>query len=77
MSVFPGFGGQDFTKSTLNSMKILSAKKNRKYLVGVDGGANLKTIQKIYDTGIDISIVGSGLYSAEDLSKRFSELMNA
>ena len=78
MSVFPGFGGQSFITETLETMKkLVDLREDRKILIGVDGGVNLKTIKMIYDTGIDITIVGSGLYKAKNINSRFNELMNA
>ena len=47
-----------------------------KITIGVDGGVNLSTIKKVYDTGIDVTIVGSGLYKADDVVNRFDELVN-
>ena len=77
MSVFPGFGGQSFITDTLNTMrKLVDLRGDNKILIGVDGGVNLKTIKSIYDTGIDITIVGSGLYKAKSIQERFDELMN-
>ena len=77
MSVFPGFGGQSFILETLNSMKkLIQLRGDRKILIGVDGGVNLKTIEMVYETGIDITIVGSGLYKASNIKKRFNQLMN-
>ena len=77
MSVYPGFGGQSFIEETIKTMnKIVEIRKNQNFLIGVDGGVNLKTIKRIYNTGIDITIVGSGLYNAEDVPNRFNELMN-
>ena len=76
MSVFPGFGGQSFINSTLETMKYLVKETlNKNILIGVDGGVNLSTIDKVYETGIDISIVGSGLYGAENIKKRYTSLM--
>ena len=76
MSVFPGFGGQSFIEATLESMKELDDMRgNRDILIGVDGGVNLKTIDKVYNTGIDVTIVGSGLYKAPNIKERFDELM--
>ena len=46
-------------------------------MVAVDGGVNIKTIKKVFDTGVDVSIVGSGLLGAEDRKTRYEELMNA
>ena len=77
MSVNPGFGGQGFIESTLEKMEQLSRlSKEHNFVVGVDGGVNLGTIDKVYETGVDITIVGSGLYKAEDVPNRFNELMN-
>ena len=77
MSVFPGFGGQSFIDDTLNSMKYLVRDTNDyNILLGVDGGVNNNTIKKVYNTGIDITIVGSALYGAENINQRYSELMN-
>ena len=76
MSVFPGFGGQSFIEATLESMKELDDMRgDRDILIGVDGGVNLKTIDKVYNTGIDVTIVGSGLYKAPNIKERFDELM--
>ena len=76
MSVFPGFGGQSFIENTLNKMKALSEIcKGKSILIGVDGGVNLATIDKVYDHGADVTIVGSGLFKANNIQKRFNELM--
>ena len=45
------------------------------FIVGVDGGVNLTTIDKVYKTGVDVTIVGSGLYNADNINLRFNELM--
>ena len=77
MSVFPGFGGQSFIEPTLEKMSSLAAlTKNSDILIGVDGGVNLGTINKIYNTGIDITIIGSALYGAENIEKRYFQLLN-
>ena len=76
MSVFPGFGGQSFIVDTLTKMKnIVNSISDKDILIGVDGGVNIKTIDKVYNTGIDITIVGSGLYGAKNIKKRYTSLM--
>tara|TARA_Y100000996_G_scaffold415025_1_gene407838 strand:- start:2108 stop:2764 length:657 start_codon:yes stop_codon:yes gene_type:complete len=77
MSVEPGFGGQSFLESTLDKMKsIVSMRGNREILIGVDGGVNISTINSVYKTGIDIVVVGSGLYKAENIKERYNQLLN-
>ncbi len=77
MSVYPGFGGQKFIDQTLVTMeKLVENRKSSKMLIGVDGGVNVSTIDKVYKTGIDITIVGSGLYGADNISRRYKSLIN-
>ena len=77
MSVEPGFGGQEFIQATLNKMtNIVEMREDRDILIGVDGGVNIKTINSVYQTGIDIVVVGSGLYKAEDIQDRYNQLLN-
>ena len=77
MSVEPGFGGQSFIEATLDKMRsIVAMRKDREILIGVDGGVNIKTIRSVYETGIDITIVGSGLYKADNIEERYENLLN-
>ena len=77
MSVFPGFGGQSFISETLDTMrKLVDLREDRDILIGVDGGVNIDTIAQVYETGVDVTIVGSGLYKADSIKDRFSELMS-
>ena len=79
MSVSPGFGGQGFIEETLLKMKLthemcINHNCRDKITLGVDGGVNIKTINKVYQTGVDVTVVGSGLYKADDIIERFKEL---
>ena len=77
MSVFPGLGGQDFINSTLDKMKNIRAMTDgRNITIGVDGGINLATISKVYETGIDVTIVGSGLFKADNIVQRYKDLLD-
>ena len=78
MSVFPGRGGQSFISSTLDKMiNIVKIRGDSEITIGVDGGVNLSTIAEVYKTGVDVTIVGSGLFKAENVSTRFQDLLNA
>lgn len=77
MSVEPGFGGQSFIQETLKKMEdVVKMKGNKNIKIGVDGGVNVSTINSVYKTGIDITIVGSGLYKARNIQSRYNELLN-
>ena len=78
MSVYPGEGGQKFISKSISKMKnIVSMKEDRQIMIGVDGGINMNTISKVFATNIDVAVVGSGLFMAKDVNKRFKGLMNA
>ncbi len=75
MSVFPGFGGQSFKTATLDTMRAaVRATKDHPFLVAVDGGVNLETIEAVFATGIDIGVVGSALFKADDIPARLAQL---
>ena len=78
MSVHPGKGGQSFISHTLKKMNnVVEMTKNLNITIAVDGGVNVNTINQIYSTGIDIVIVGSGLFNANNIYKRYKKLLNA
>ena len=77
MSVNPGFGGQSLIPSTLRKIRKLAEireKNDLKFRIEIDGGVNLKTIQDVAETGVDIIVAGSAVFGAEDLEKRVAEL---
>ena len=63
--------------TTSNIENIVKIRESRDITIGVDGGVNLETISKVYETGIDITIVGSGLFKAVNISQRYTDLLNA
>ena len=78
MSVSPGRGGQVFMPDTLRKMEnVVKMRGDHDFVIGVDGGVNINTISQVYETGIDITVVGSGLFEAENISQRYQDLLNA
>ena len=69
MSVNPGFGGQDFTPSTLDKLRRvremieLGGKPIR---LEVDGGVKAENIRAIAAAGADTFVAGSAIFGAED-----------
>ncbi len=73
MTVNPGFGGQKFISSMERKIKKMrSIIDNRKLdmLIEVDGGIKLNNAKEIIDYGVDIIVVGSGIFEAEDIAER-------
>jgi len=69
MTVNPGFGGQQFIKTTLpkiiKARKMLNALPN-KPLLEVDGGVNLQNIAGIARAGADVLVAGASVFCTDD-----------
>jgi ribulose-phosphate 3-epimerase len=80
MTVNPGFGGQQFIKTTLPKIakagKMLSALPN-KPLLEVDGGVNLKNIKSIAQAGAQVLVAGNSVFASKDYKKTIAELKAA
>lgn len=79
MSVNPGFGGQSFITEMKNKIKNLRKiidERNLDILIEVDGGVKLDNAKEIVDCGVDMIVVGSGIFEAEDIIKRTEEFKN-
>ena len=79
MSVKPGFGGQSFIENSLE--KILFLKEYRKkytlkYEIEVDGGINAYTSKLCRESGSDILVAGSYIFSSTDYKQKIKELNN-
>ena len=69
MTVFPGFGGQAFIPSVLESIRFLDAERRRRGLdfrLEVDGGINAETGQLCRTAGADTLVAGTAFYKAPD-----------
>ena len=67
MSVEPGFGGQGLIPETLDKVRWLKENRGeRRYLISIDGGVNLKTIGDVADSGVDVVVAGSAFFNAPD-----------
>ena len=74
MSVEAGFGGQAFNEVALEKLKQLSMASGSDPLLEVDGGLNATTIGGCAESGAQLLVVGSAIFSAEDYQVSISEL---
>ena len=74
MSVEAGFGGQAFNEVALEKLKQLSMASGSDPLLEVDGGINATTIGCCAESGAQLLVVGSAIFSAEDYQVPISEL---
>ena len=69
MSVYPGFGGQEFIEDTIE--KIAEAKKiidqqDQQIFLEVDGGINNETISRVSKAGANVFVAGSAIFGSSD-----------
>ena len=77
MSVYPGFGGQEFIEDTIE--KISEAKKlidqqDHQIFLEVDGGINNETISRVSQAGANVFVAGSAIFGSSDYEKTIKSL---
>ena len=76
MSVQPDFGGQKFNPVAINKIAALSKyKKEKNFLIEVDGGINATTIQDVRKAGCDLFVAGSAVFNQNDRKKAVEALL--
>ena len=76
MSVQPGFGVQKFNPVAINKIAALSKyKKEKNFLIEVDGGINATTIQDVRKAGCDLFVAGSAVFNQNDRKKAVEALL--
>ena len=79
MSVEPGFGGQNFEESSIEKIRKLKQimfDQGLNIPIAVDGGINVNIAERLRLEGVDILVVGSGLFKTKNLSETVQELLN-
>ncbi|NBV78364.1 MAG: ribulose-phosphate 3-epimerase [Verrucomicrobia bacterium] len=69
MTVFPGFGGQAFIPSVLDSIRFLAAERRARGLdfrLEVDGGVNAETGLRCREAGAETLVAGTAFFKAPD-----------
>lgn len=79
MSVNPGFGGQKFIESSIKKIKQLSelrSEMNLGFQIEIDGGIDTKNIKRVSDAGCDMFVIGSSIFSQDNISAAATEFKN-
>ncbi len=69
MTVNPGWGGQSMIVSTLNKVRTLDEMRKAgagDYLICIDGGFAGITAMETWDAGVDVAVMGSAFFNAEN-----------
>jgi ribulose-phosphate 3-epimerase len=79
MTVFPGFGGQSFMPSVLDSIRFIAAERTKRganFRLEVDGGINVETGRLCREAGADTLVAGTAFFKAAD-RKAFAAALTA
>ncbi len=75
MSVNPGFGGQKFISTVLDSICEWAPNlHDHGIIIEIDGGVNLTTIDEIVAAGVDYYVAGSAIFKSPDPKTAFLKL---
>jgi ribulose-phosphate 3-epimerase len=74
MSVWPGFGGQEFIESALGKTEQLRAMLKPHQRLEVDGGIGTSTIKAVVSAGADTLVAGSAIFGQPDPAAAMNEL---
>ena len=80
MTVNPGFGGQEFIPTTWPKIRRLRQQLDtllQPPLLQVDGGVNLSNIAALRQTGVDVFVAGSAIFSGGDIAGNVRRLREA
>jgi ribulose-phosphate 3-epimerase len=79
MSVFPGFGGQKFITATLERVRQLKKEllsQQSPCLLQVDGGITLEKVPLLKEAGVDLFVIGTHLFNADNIEEKISQFLN-
>ena len=80
MSVFPGFGGQEFIDSVLEKVTKIRAiidDKNLNARLEIDGGIKLENIKEVADAGADTFVSGSAIFNQPNYTEIIQKMRDS
>jgi ribulose-phosphate 3-epimerase len=77
MTVWPGFGGQEFIRDVLKKIETLAEQLRADQWLEVDGGVNVETARLAVAAGADTLVAGSAIFGAPDPGKALLALRQA
>lgn len=77
MSVHPGYAGQKFIPEVLESVRWVSQVVDRHTRVQIDGGVKAHNAADCVNAGVDVIVIASGLFHADDRQAVVQKLHDA
>ena len=66
MTVFAGYGGQKFIEESytrIAELREMITRKNAHCVIEVDGGINVQNASKLFESGVNVLVAGSAVFS--------------
>lgn len=76
MSVWPGFGGQEFIVSSLDKLREIRTWLQPQQRLEVDGGIDPTTVAAAVQAGADTIVAGSAIFGRPDPAAAMNQLRN-
>ena len=79
MSVNPGFGGQRFIETTyqkVSKLRGIIEENNATTLIEIDGGVTDQNAKRLVESGADVMVAGSFIFSSENPQETIKGLKN-
>jgi len=79
MTVFAGYGGQQFIEESYDriaELKEIIKRKNAQCLIEVDGGINAQNASKLFESGVNVLVAGSAVFNAPNPIETIHDMLN-
>ncbi len=79
MTVFAGYGGQQFIEESYDriaELKEIIKRKNAQCLIEVDGGINAQNTSKLFESGVNVLVAGSAVFNAPNPIETIHDMLN-
>ena len=80
MTVFAGYGGQQFMEESyerIAELKELIKKKNAHCVIEADGGINEQNAAKLFASGVNVLVAGSAVFKSADPEQTIHSMLNS
>jgi ribulose-phosphate 3-epimerase len=75
MTVNPGWGGQEFIKTSTDKVRRLRSILSDRIAITVDGGVDGETARPLREAGARLFVAGSAVFGADDPAAAYGELV--
>jgi len=79
MTVFAGYGGQQFIEDSydrIDELKEMIMRKNAHCVIEVDGGVNVQNASKLFEHGVNVLVAGNAIFKTPNPVETIHRMLN-